>query len=97
MRARKSARTTYPSLLRYRLQRGRACEGAEISKPTLTSAAVTELQRGRACEGAEMAPGAEWLFLQTELQRGRTREGTEIGGLPHVDGVVRGASTGPRL
>ena len=39
-----------------RLQRGRACEGAEIP---LTDVPVIErqarLQRGRACEGAEMA------------------------------------------
>ncbi len=45
------------------LQRGRACEGAEMRSSNVTSHARRSLQRGRACEGAEMRGAesvAEW-------------------------------------
>ncbi len=61
------------------LQRGRACEGAEIAAKRENTDSSRRLQRGRACEGAEMGeePGGDGPQGLT-LQRGRACEGAEI-------------------
>ncbi len=54
MRARKCCPRPETPPSRERLQRGRACEGAEIRWLLANYAKPGQLQRGRACEGAEM-------------------------------------------
>ena len=54
MRARKFLNGLEPAFKIGQLQRGRACEGAEIEARAERAEERTALQRGRACEGAEM-------------------------------------------
>ncbi len=54
VRARKSASLRFGGAELRKLQRGRACEGAEMSGDRLAEGDALMLQRGRACEGAEM-------------------------------------------
>ncbi len=61
-----------------RLQRGRACEGAEIVPTVEIPILFHGLQRGRACEGAEMILSTAVTKLWVELQRGRACEGAEM-------------------
>ncbi len=60
------------------LQRGRACEGAEIDLTTRHRENIRMLQRGRACEGAEIFRGVMASGSMPLLQRGRACEGAEI-------------------
>ena len=54
VRARRCACVEPQALPLHALQRGRACEGAEIEGKLAWIQQNLELQRGRACEGAEM-------------------------------------------
>ncbi len=58
MRARKSPEEKDRLAEFSTLQRGRACEGAEMQTELSILDAAIKLQRGRACEGAEI-PGGE--------------------------------------
>ncbi len=78
MRARKSAAPRPDSTGAASLQRGRACEGAEIERSLIGAAKCHKLQRGRACEGAEIGSSAAGAPIALRLQRGRACEGAEI-------------------
>ncbi len=60
------------------LQRGRACEGAEMVPSSCSGVRACQLQRGRACEGAEMTGVEADVCESIRLQRGRACEGAEI-------------------
>ncbi len=121
MRARKSEPDETKWVGIAELQRGRACEGAEIRSGwyavacpwCFNGAAPVRARKSRHCRKAcrpsvrfngaapvrarKCSAASQIRSACSWLQRGRACEGAEIGGLPHVDGVVRGASTGPRL
>ena len=81
-----------------KLQRGRACEGAEI-RGWLFSHPLTpnQLQRGRACEGAEIYSARLRQWIPDGLQRGRACEGAEMLPVSFQKDCNPYASTGPRL
>ncbi len=78
MRARKLIRLSLSAGIKILLQRGRACEGAEIVSGRPENSPPIPLQRGRACEGAEMPGSATPPPARLSLQRGRACEGAEI-------------------
>ena len=59
VRARKWAPGAKWLFLQTELQRGRACEGAEIRSGCSGAMQMLPLQRGRACEGAEIGIGRD--------------------------------------
>ena len=78
VRARKYVRVYNSTASTLTLQRGRACEGAEIITAEDNADLDRALQRGRACEGAEIDRAMATRFGATMLQRGRACEGAEM-------------------
>ncbi len=80
-----------------RLQRGRACEGAEITRERLTRLPPHSFNGAAPVRARKSGGGSPPIRDRVELQRGRACEGAEIIRTNCELGCKVIASTGPRL